>query len=113
MYVAPTVERRTTGSASLTKADQHPNQSARQPIARVQALVYIASLAVAALTAIVSAVGLASGSLYAADPVLARGVVASSAGVLVPGFQAHDGFNLIVGLPLLVGVVWLRIAAHL
>jgi hypothetical protein len=28
-------------------------------------------------------------------------------GALVPGFQAHDGFNLIVGLPLLLGVVWL------
>jgi len=107
MYVTTTNERRTTGSASLTTSGQHANQLARDPIARVPTLVYAASLAVAALTAIVSAVGLASGSLYTADPVPARGVVASSAGVLVPGLQAHDGFNLIVGLPLLLCVVWL------
>ena len=69
MYVSPTTDGRMTGSASQTTAGQHPNQLAREPIARVPTLVYAASLAVAALTAIVSAVGLASGSLYAADPV--------------------------------------------
>jgi hypothetical protein len=50
--------------------------------------------------AVVSAAGLAFGSLYAADAVPALGVTASAAGVLVPGLRAHDAFNLLVGLPL-------------
>jgi hypothetical protein len=54
---------------------------------------------------IVSAAGLASGS--SVDQNRALGVSTSTAGVLVPGFVAQDLFNLVVGLPMLVGALWL------
>jgi hypothetical protein len=57
----------------------------------------------------VSAAGLAWGStgLYGVNPHQALGVRASTAGVLVPGFLAQDVFNLVVGLPILIGSLWL------
>jgi hypothetical protein len=54
---------------------------------------------------IVSAAGLASGS--SVDQNRALGVSTSTAGVLVPGFLAQDLFNLVVGVPMLVGALWL------
>jgi hypothetical protein len=91
----------------LRAATRPTQQSARLPISRSVTLAHVASLTIAGLMAVVSAAGLAFGSLYAADAVPALGIAASTAGVLVPGLRAHDAFNLLVGLPLLVGAVWL------
>jgi hypothetical protein len=67
----------------------------------------MASVAIGILMAIVSVMGLALGlgGLYG-DPAGALGPTPSTAGILVPGFLGHDVFNLFVGLPVLVGVVW-------
>jgi hypothetical protein len=56
--------------------------------------------------AIVSLAGLTFGprGLYG-DVSTALGPTASTAGILVPGFLGHDAFNLLVGLPILVGTV--------
>jgi hypothetical protein len=64
---------------------------------------------VAALIAGVSAAGLTFGpaTLYGADPTVAAGIAASTAGILVPGFFAHDLLNLTVALPLLLATLWL------
>jgi hypothetical protein len=64
-----------------------------------------ASLIIGFLMVVMSAAGLAWGStgLYGVGPNQALGVRASTAGVLVPGFQAQDVFNLGVGLPILIG----------
>src|SRR5664280_1887235 len=71
-------------------------------------LAYRTSLLVALLTVVVSAAGLAWGTtLYGVDPNQALRVSASTAGVLVPGFLVQDLFNLVVGLPILVGTLWL------
>ncbi len=79
------------------------------PVKRDLTVGYWASLVVALLMAVVSAAGLAGGSmgLYGVDPNRALAVGASTAGVLVPGFMAQDLFNLVVGLPILVWTVWL------
>jgi hypothetical protein len=78
------------------------------PVTRGLAPAYALSLLVAALIAVVSAGGLVLGAtgLYG-DPTDAAGVSASTAGILVPGFRAHDGVNLVAGLPLLLATVWL------
>lgn len=83
--------------------------SARLPITRDLTLAYALSLVVAVLMAVVSAAGLVFGSagLYGVDSKGAAGVTPSTVGVLVPGFLAHDAFNLIVGLPILLGSLWL------
>jgi hypothetical protein len=91
----------------LRAAARPTQQSSRLPISRSVTLAYVASLTIAGVMAVVSAAGLALGSLYAADAVPAFGITASTIGVLVPGLRAHDAFNLLVGLPLLVGAVWL------
>jgi hypothetical protein len=71
-------------------------------------LAYASSLVVAAIMAGVSAIGLILGTgLYRVDPKVGGGVATSTAGLLIPGFLAHDGFNLIVGLPILLGSLWL------
>jgi hypothetical protein len=71
--------------------------------------VTVASIVVAVLAVVVSVVGLRRGSdgLYGVDPRATAGVIASTAGVLVPGFQAHDAFNLFVALPILLGTMLL------
>jgi hypothetical protein len=81
----------------------------RLPIKRDLTLAYALSLVVAVLIAGVSAVGLVLGSagLYGVDPKVAAGITPSSAGVLVPGFLAQDVINLVVGLPVLLGSLWL------
>jgi hypothetical protein len=68
----------------------------------------MASAAVGILMAIVSVAGLAlgRGRLYG-NPASVLGPTPSTAGILVPGFLGHDAFNLLVGLPVLVGAVWL------
>src|SRR5450759_4140588 len=78
------------------------------PLKRDLTVAYRTSLLIALLMVIVSAAGLAWGStsLYGVDQDRALGVSASTAGVLVPGFLAQDVFNLVVGLPILVGALW-------
>lgn len=79
------------------------------PLKRDLTLAYRTSLLIALLMVVVSAGGLAWGStsLYGVDQDRALGVSASTAGVLVPGFLIQDVFNLAIGLPILVGVLWL------
>ena len=79
------------------------------PLKRDLTLAYRTSLLIALLMVVVSVGGLAWGStsLYGVDQNRALGVSASTAGVLVPGFLVQDVFNLAVGLPILVGVLWL------
>ncbi len=82
-------------------------ENVQTPFTRNPTLAYAGSLVVAAIMVAVSATGLMLGAgLDRVDP-KAAGVTASTAGVLVPGFLAHDAFNLIVGLPLLLGLLWL------
>ena len=80
----------------------------RLPIKGDLAIAYRLSLAVAVLLGGVSAAGVASGrtGLYGSDPTHASGVATSTAGILVPGFFAHDLFNLAVALPLLLATLW-------
>jgi len=79
------------------------------PLKRDLTLAFRTSLLIALLMVVVSVGGLTWGStsLYGVDPNRALGVSASTAGVLVPGFLVQDVFNLAVGLPILVGVLWL------
>jgi hypothetical protein len=57
----------------------------------------------------VSLYGLAFGAtgLCGLDSQSTSGIVTSTGGVVVPGFRAHDLFNLVVGLPALLAAVWL------
>jgi len=84
-------------------------RASQLPVKRDLTVGYRASLVIALLTAVVSAAGLAGGSmgLYGVDPNLALAVGASTAGVLVPGFMAQDLSNLVVVLPILTWTVWL------
>jgi hypothetical protein len=79
------------------------------PLKRDLTVAVWASLIIAILMVVVSVAGLTWGSteLYDVDPAQALGVRASTAGVLVPGFLAQDVFNLVVGLPILIGSLWL------
>lgn len=78
-------------------------------IKRNLSLAYRLSLVVAALMAVASVAGLVLGlaGLYGVDPKLALGVTEAEAGLLLPGFLGQDIFNLIVGVPLLLGSMWL------
>src|SRR5690349_11480397 len=66
-----------------------------------------ASLTIAVVLAVVSVLGIVFGlgGLYG-DPAGALGPMPSTSGVLVPGFLGQDLFNLVVGVPLLLGVLW-------
>jgi hypothetical protein len=79
------------------------------PLRRDVAFAYRTSLLIALLMVVVSAGDLAwwSTGLGGLDRVRALGVTASVAGVLVPGFLAQDMLGLVVGLPILVGALWL------
>ena len=59
--------------------------------------------------AVVSAAGLllGSGGLYRLHRALFLGVTEAEAGLLLPGLLGQDVFNLLVGLPLLLGSPWL------
>jgi hypothetical protein len=78
------------------------------PIKRDLELAYRLSLAVAALMVAASAAGIALGllgGLY--GPKFALGVREAEAGLLVPGLIGQDLFGLVVGVPLLLGTMWL------
>jgi hypothetical protein len=79
------------------------------PVKRDLTLSYRTSLIVAALMAFASAGGLllGSGGLYGPHPTHSLGVTEAEAGVLLPGFLGQDAFSLFVGLPLLLGSLWL------
>lgn len=72
-------------------------------------LAYRATLVIAALMAVVSMAGLALGArgLYGPDPLLAVGVTPVAGGLLVPGWLGQDAVNLVVGVPILLGSLWL------
>lgn len=93
-----------------TKSPSYIYSSAGLPIERDLTLAYRLSLAVAALMVVASVAGLVLGStggLYGADPKLALGVTEAEAGLLLPGLLGQDAFNLVVGVPLLLGSMWL------
>jgi len=79
------------------------------PVKRDLTLSYRTSLIVAALMAFASAGGLllGSGGLYGPHPTHSLGVTEAEAGLLLPGFLGQDAFSLFVGLPLLLGSLWL------
>lgn len=80
------------------------------PIKRNLTLAYRLSLAVAAVMAAASATGIVLGltnELYGPDPTIALGVREAEAGLLLPGLLGQDLFNLFVGVPLLLGSMWL------
>jgi hypothetical protein len=79
------------------------------PAKRDLTLSYRTSLIVAALMAFASAGGLllGSGGLYGPHPTHSLGVTEAEAGLLLPGFLGQDAFSLFVGLPLLLGSLWL------
>jgi hypothetical protein len=51
-----------------------------------------------------------SAGLYGPDPSL--GVTEAEAGLLLPGFLGQDAFNLLAGVPLLLGSLWLARIVH-
>jgi hypothetical protein len=67
---------------------------------------YLLSLTIAVLVAATSMLGLAASGVYQRDPVPAFGIATSAGGVLVPGFAAHDLFNLMAIAPLLLVTLW-------
>ncbi len=71
--------------------------AAALPVTRDLTLVHVVSLVVAALIAVTSVAGLifGAGGLYAVDP------------RYLPAFVGQDLLNLLVGLPLLLGAMWL------
>jgi hypothetical protein len=79
------------------------------PIRHTLTFAYRGSLVVAVLIAVVSAAGLQFGSagLYGPDLNRVVGVTEAEAGLLVPGFLALDTYNLVIGLPILLTVLWL------
>jgi hypothetical protein len=78
-------------------------------ITRDLTLAYVSSLVVAVLMVIVSVVDLMQGASghFGVDPKAAAALTPSIAGILVPGFLAHDLFNLAIGLPILLASLWL------
>jgi hypothetical protein len=69
---------------------------------------FVASIGSAAAIAFVSLVGLlpTGERLYGYDAIVTRGVLTSTAGIVIPGFRAHDLFNLVVALPVLLASIW-------
>jgi hypothetical protein len=92
-------------TGQISEASLPQGRSAGLPITRDLRVAYAFSLLVAALIAVVSAAGFVFGyaRLYGVDPKVAAMVTPATAGLLVPGFQALDLFNLVVGLPILLG----------
>ena len=80
------------------------------PVGRDLTLAYRLSLAVAALMTFASAAGVLLGlsdGLYGPDPARALGATEAEAGLLLPGLLGQDLFDLVVGVPLLLGAMWL------
>jgi hypothetical protein len=97
-----------SGGPSSNREPLQRAEGGALPITGFHTICYVASLGIALLMAAVSVMGvlLGRGGLYG-DPTRAAGVEPSTAGLLVPGFLGHDLFNLFVGVPLLLGVLWL------
>jgi hypothetical protein len=97
------------GLTPESPVSQSAEPSRGLPITHDLTLAYVSSLVVAVLLAAVSAAGFVLGSvrLYGVEWNVALGVSPSTAGVLVPGFLAQDAFILVVGLPMLLGSLWL------
>lgn len=94
--------------ASFMPANPSAERAAGGMVKRSLALVYALSLVVAFLMGVVSVTGLTlAAGLYGADPQPASGVTTSTAGIVLPGFRAHDAFNLVVVVPLLLATPWL------
>jgi hypothetical protein len=100
-----------SGSVSRLRNDLRlpPERAAGVMVKRGVALGYALSLLVALLMGVASVAGLTLGAagLYSADPQAASGITTSTAGIVLPGFRAHDAFNLAVAVPLLLATVWL------
>jgi hypothetical protein len=96
------------GSDRALAASRPSVKSTDLPVGRGLAMAYRLSVAVAALVGGVSAAGLVLGPtvVYGSDAAIAAGIATSTAGILVPGFFAHDLFNLAVALPLLLATLW-------
>jgi hypothetical protein len=79
------------------------------PIRHTLTFAYRGSFAIAVLIAVVSAAGLLFGAagLSGPDSKGAIGVTEVEAELLVPGFLALDIYNLVVGLPILLTLLWL------
>ena len=79
------------------------------PVRRDLTLAYALSFVVAALVGVASAAGLVLGpaGLYGAGAKAAAGITPSTAGIVVPGFLAHDVCNLVVGPLIVLGSLWL------
>lgn len=113
MYATTTHEAQVSDASGAlgpaAEVSQPAGQPSDLPITRDLTLAYAFSLVVAALIAVVSAAGLVFGpaGLYGVDLKNAAGITASTAGILVPGFLAHDGLNLVVALPVLIATGWL------
>jgi hypothetical protein len=93
----------------LSEASHTHGRSAGLPIMRDLRVAYAFSILVAALIVVVSAAGFVFGyaRLYGVGPNVAARVTPGTGGLLIPGFQALDIFNLVVGLPILIGSLWL------
>src|SRR6266700_3000992 len=72
-----------------------PRPAVGMPVNGSLALARALSLLIACLVAVVSVVGLTwpAPGLYGTDWQAASGISTSTAGVVVPGFRAHDAFN--------------------
>jgi hypothetical protein len=83
--------------------------SASLPVKRDLTLIYALSLVIAVMLAGVSVAGIVLGSagLYTNDRQVAAGLTLATAGLIVPGFLAQDVMNLALGLPILLGSLWL------
>lgn len=79
------------------------------PVRRDLTPAYRLSLVVAFLLAMISGAELALGTagLYGADPGPGFGVREAEAGLLLPGLLGQAVFDLVVGVPLLLGSMWL------
>lgn len=92
------------GSGGVERANPDCAQFGAHPECAV-----VASIGTAAVIALVSLVGVLPGGeqLYGSDAWVTSGVVTSTAGIVIPGFRAHDLFNLAVAVPILLASVWL------
>lgn len=88
--------------------DHQSEPPALSPIRHSLDVAYVLTFVIAVLMAGVSAAGLVLGpaGIYG-DPGAAAALTPAIAGVLVPGFLAHDALNLAIGVPIVLGVLWL------
>jgi len=87
---------------------QEPDGEPRVVSMTLRRLAHLLSLVIAALMGLVSAAGLIMGAagMYG-DPRAAASIAPATAGVLVPGFIAHDLLNLMLSVPILLAATWL------